>query len=142
MEHVRVKTFPALRDKNGHSVKYLQPKGSRPRLYFVSACLREVLEGAGPLWFCEGEKKSLAVAQLGLTTVGFCGVEGWHVAREHRLLADFDAIPLEGRLVEVLPDADYQTNTHVRRAVQRFGAALAARGARARVVLLPSKLAR
>jgi hypothetical protein len=140
MDHVRVKIFPTLSDARGHSVKYLQPKGSSPRLYFVAACLTEVLEGYKPLWLVEGEKKALAAAQMGLPAVGFCGVEGWHVRGERRLLPDFDAIRLRDRIVELLPDGDYQTNPDVKRAVQRFGAALTQRGARSRVVLLPSEL--
>jgi hypothetical protein len=42
----------------------------------------------------------------------------------------------------VLPDGDFQTNRAVRRATERLGDALAARGARPRVVLLPSELPR
>jgi len=142
MDHVRVKVFPTLTDRDGHGVKYLQPKSSLPRLYFVTSCLREALEGETPLWLVEGEKKALAVAQLGLPAVGICGVEGWHRKGERGLLADFDDIRLANRIVELLPDGDYQTNPNVKRAVQRFGAALVARGARPRVVLLPSELPR
>ncbi|HTK91393.1 MAG TPA: DUF3854 domain-containing protein [Verrucomicrobiae bacterium] len=138
----RVKIFPPLTDAEGHSVKYLQPKGSVPRLYFVASCLRDALESEMPLWLVEGEKKSLAVAQRGLPAIGFCGVEGWHVGGERQLLADFDAIRLRDRIVELLPDGDYQSNVNVHRAIQRFGAALAMRGARPRVVLLPSELPR
>jgi len=140
MDHVRMKVFPTLEDTEGHSIKYLQPKRSRPRLYFAVSCLREVLEGREPLWIVEGEKKALAVTQLGLPAVGICGVEGWHRAGEGRLLPDFDAIRLAGRTVEVVPDGDYQTNPDVKRAIQRFGYALDERGARPRVVLLPSEL--
>ncbi len=142
MDHVRVKVFPALTDADGHAIKYLQPRQTPPRVYFVASCLRAVLEGTGPLWCVEGEKKALAVAQLGLPAVGFCGVEGWHRKGEHRLLPDFDAIALAGRVVEVVPDGDFQTNPNVRRAVERFGEALCARGARPRAVLLPSELPR
>ncbi len=142
MDHVRVKIFPTLTDADGHSIKYLQPKGAPARLYFVAACLGEVLEGEGPLWLVEGEKKALSVAQRGLPAVGFSGVEGWHLKGDRRLLADFDAIRLRGRIVELLPDGDYHTNANVKRAVQRLGAALTMRGARPRVVLLPSELPR
>ena len=142
MPHVRVKIFPPLSDAEGHAIKYLQPRGSGPRLYFVARCLREVLEGDGPLWCVEGEKKALAVALLGLPTIGICGVEGWHVAGERQLLRDFHAIRLQDRIVEVVPDGDFQSNPHVRRAMHRFGDALAARGARPRAVLLPRELPR
>jgi uncharacterized protein DUF3854 len=142
MAHTRVKIFPPLSDAEGHSIKYLQPRGSGPRLYFIARCLREVLEGDTALWCVEGEKKAAAVAQLGLAAIGICGVEGWHVAGERQLLSDFDAIRLEGRVVEVVPDGDFQENPHVRRAMHRFGDALAARGARPRAVLLPRELPR
>ena len=142
MDHVRVKVFPTLADAEGHSIKYLQPKGTRPRLYFVASCLPAVLQGDDPLWLVEGEKKALAVAQLGLPAVGFCGVEGWHREGTAALLTDFDAIRLRDRIVELVPDGDYQTNPAVKRAIQRFGGALLARGARPRVVLLPSELPR
>lgn len=142
MDHVRVKIFPALTDADGHAIKYLQRKGSTPRLYFVAGCLREVLESDAPLWVVEGEKKALAVAQLGLPAVGFCGVEGWHRQGATALLTDFDAVRLGDRILELVPDGDYQTNLDVKRAVQRFGGALLARGARPRVVLLPTELPR
>jgi hypothetical protein len=161
MDHVRMKIFPTLAKvtRNGtphwiaaadqrpedikhERVKYLQPKGSDPRLYFVSACLREGLEGDEPLWLVEGEKKALAVAQMGLPAVGFCGVEGWHVKGSRALLGDFAALRLRDRIIEVLPDGDYKTNEDVRRAVRRLGVALAEAGARPRAVLLPNELSR
>lgn len=140
MDHVRAKVFPPLTDTKGHAVKYLQPKGTAPRLYFSAECLRQVLEDDGALWLCEGEKKALALSQLGLPAVGVAGVEGWHTAGSRALLPDFDVIPLAGRVVEVVPDGDFQTNPHVQRAVYRLGDALAARGARPRAVLLPREV--
>jgi hypothetical protein len=140
MPVIRVKLFPPQEDGEGHGFKYAQPKGSSPRVYFVRRCLREVLEGAGRLLLVEGEKKSLSLAQLGHATIGIAGVEGWHTKGDRRLLADFAPIRLRDRVVEIVPDGDYQSNENVRRAVQRLGAALAERGARARVVLLPHEL--
>jgi hypothetical protein len=139
---VRVKVFPPLADTDGHPTKYLQPKASGARLYFPAACLREVIESNAPLWLCEGEKKSLAVSQLGLPAVGFCGVEGWHAAGRLRLLADFDPIRLQGRDVELLPDGDYATNRHVKRAIDGLAQQLAIRGARPGVRHLPRELPR
>jgi hypothetical protein len=66
-------------------------------------------------------------------------VEGWHTRGDRRLLPDFGTIRLRDRLVEVVPDGDYQTNEYVKRAVDRLGTALADRGARVRVVLLPQE---
>jgi len=142
MDHPRVKVFPPLTDAKGHTVKYLQPRGTPPRLYFVGACLARALEGPEPLWIVEGEKKALAVAQLGKPTVGIAGVEGWHRRGELGVLPDFDVICLQGRIVEVVPDGDFQDNPDVRRAVYHLGDALAARGARPRAVILPRELPR
>src|SRR4029453_17716217 len=84
MDHVCVKLFPpytprtAKGKKAGGTMKYGQPKGSAPRLYFPWPTLIAVLTTDAPLFAVEGQKKALAVAQLGLPAVGFQGVEGWH----------------------------------------------------------------
>jgi Domain of unknown function (DUF3854) len=137
---VRMKAFPPLVSDDGQQIKYLQPKQSAPRLYFCVPAVREVLSGTEPLWLVEGEKKSLAVAQRGLPAVGFAGIEAWHAGGSRELLADFDAIPLAGRVVELVPDGDWQTNPNVERGVIRLAQALRARGARPRLVVLPTPL--
>ena len=141
MDHVFLKRFPAGRDRHGHTVKYLTRKGATPRLYFPHPHREAACGSDRPLWLVEGLKQSLAVAQLGdLVTVGFCGVEGWHGKGSTDLCPDFDAIPLRGRIVELLPDGDFSTNPDVERGVRRLGQALIARGARPRVVMLPTHL--
>jgi hypothetical protein len=140
MDHVRVKLFPPLTDAAGHAVRYLQPRRSGVRLYFVARCLERVLRSDEPLWITEGEKKACCVAQLGLPVIGITGVQGWHAKGSCLLLPDFDAIPLRGRVIELLPDSDYQTNPDVERAIRSFGYALAARGAQPGVRLLPREL--
>lgn len=137
MNHTRLKIFPALTDEHGHAVKYLQPRRSGVRLYFVQRCLARVLRSDEPLWITEGEKKACCVAQLGYAVVAIVGVEGWHAGGSTLLLPDFDDIPLHGRVIELLPDSDYQTNPNVERAIRAFAFALAARGARPGVRLLP-----
>jgi hypothetical protein len=137
MDHIRLKIFPPQRDRAGHSVKYLQPRRSGVRLFYPRITLEEMLHGHAPLWLVEGEKKSLAVAQLGLPAVGFCGVEGWHLTGSRTLLPDFEAIPLQHRVVELAIDGDVHTNPHVARAARRLADALRARGAQPRLVVLP-----
>lgn len=137
MNHVRVKVFPPLKDAKGHTTKYLGPKGAPARLYFPITTMEAVLNGGDPIWFCEGAKKALAVAQLGLPVVGFEGIEAWHQKGSHRLLPDFDAIPLQRRTVELVPDGDVRTNPAVARGAARFAEALQALGARVRFRLLP-----
>jgi len=138
MPHIRVKVFPPITDgADGHTIKYLQPRGSAIRVFFPIATLTQVLEGDGALLLVEGEKKALAVAQRGLPVVGIAGIEAWHARGARSLLPDFQPIRLMGRVVEIVPDSDFRTNRNVEQAVSGLATALAVRGARARVVLLP-----
>jgi hypothetical protein len=136
MDHIRLKVFPSLTTEHG-TIKYLQPRHSGVRIYFPLATLDAVLRSADPLFIIEGEKKSLAVAQLGLPAIGICGIEGWHVAGAHELHPDLDDVGLHGRIVNVIPDGDVRTNPNVYHAARRLGGALAARGAEANLVLVP-----
>jgi Domain of unknown function (DUF3854) len=140
MDHVRMKVFPTIETKSG-TIKYLQPKRSGVRLFFPLATLDRALHGREPLWMMEGEKKALAVAQLGLPAVGFCGIEGWHVAGSQDLVPDFNDIDLRGRIVELVPDGDWQTNPNVKRGAERFAVALSRCGAKPRLVALPVEIA-
>ena len=117
--------------------KYLQPRRSGVRLYFPPATLEAVLHASDPLFLVEGEKKALSVAQEGVPTVGFAGIEGWHLAGSRTLHPDLDDVGLHARAVHVIPDADYRTNPAVHRAVRRLGEALAARGATPTLVHVP-----
>jgi uncharacterized protein DUF3854 len=136
MAHIRMKIFPPIEAESG-LIKYLQPCDSSVRIYFPLATLDAVLHSHDELYAVEGEKKSLVVVQLGLPAIGLSGIEGWHVAGERGLHPDLDDVGLRGRIVNVVPDADVRTNPAVHQAVQRLGAALAARGAIARLVLVP-----
>jgi hypothetical protein len=133
----QVKLFPPLKDSDGHTTKYLQPRGSRPRLYFVRSVLPLVMDPAVPCYFIEGAKKTIYAAQLGLAAVGFNGIHGWHERGSRDLLDDFDRIPLRGRVVELVPDGDAASNPDVARGAAGFGRALVQRGAHVRMVVLP-----
>ncbi|HZP39796.1 MAG TPA: DUF3854 domain-containing protein [Methylomirabilota bacterium] len=136
-DHVRMKVFPPIATDSG-TIKYLQPKRSGVRIYFPLATLDAVLRSAAPVYFVEGEKKALGVAQLGLLSIGICGIEGWHVAGSRALHPDLDDVGLRGRTVYLVPDADVRTNGAVHRAVHRLVDALGARGvAEAKMVLVP-----
>ena len=142
MNMFKVKLFPALEDADGHATKYLQPRGSAPRLYFVRSVLAAVMDDPTiPLYVVEGAKKAISAAQLGLAAVGFNGIEGWHVRGARTLLADFARFPLSGRPVKVMADGDVRTNPAVERGAGYLAEALEARGAQARVVLLPVAVA-
>jgi uncharacterized protein DUF3854 len=137
LDHVRMKVFPPIETETG-TIKYLQPRRSGVRIYLPLATLDAVLRTADPLYVVEGEKKALAVAQLDHPAIGICGIEGWHVADNAALHPDLDDVGLRGRVVNLVPDADVQTNPAVARAVQRLVTALHARGvAEVRRVIIP-----
>jgi hypothetical protein len=145
MDHICLKLFPPFkpRDKDGQetrgTIKYGQPKGTPPRLFFPLQGLAEVMGNSDqPLWLIEGAKKSLAAAQLGFAAVGFAGVQAWHAKGSRELLPDFELIPLGSRVVEIVPDSDVQSNRDAARGIELLGHALAERGARPRIVLLPA----
>jgi hypothetical protein len=140
MDHPRLRIFDPYVDARGRTVKYLGPVGSTPRLFFPVLTLTAACHGEAPLWICEGQKKALAAAQLGLAAVGIEGIEGWHVGGSRALLPDFDALRLKGRRVEVVPDGDVHDNPNVARGAQRLAEALERRGAVVRIVLLPYQL--
>lgn len=137
-DHVRMKVFPPHTDRNG-TVKYLQPKRSGVRLFFPLATLGAVRHSSDPLYIVEGEKKSLAVGQTGLPAVGLCGIEGWHLAGSRALHPDLDDVGLAGRVVHLIPDADYRTNPFVERSVRGLAEACTERrAASVRIVLVPA----
>jgi len=136
LDHVRTKIFPSIVTDNGR-IKYLQPKRSGVRIYFPLATLGAVLRSTDPLYIVEGEKKGLSVAQLGLPAIGVCGVEGWHLAGARDLHPDLDDVELHGRVVNIVPDADFRTNLAVNAAVMRLASALERRGASVDLAVLP-----
>lgn len=154
MDHVKIKAFSdgADEDVRGDRVeeqhrdrwrynagvrKYLVRRRSSPHLYFPIPTMPRVLHGGDPLWLIEGEKKALAVAQLGMPAVGIESAWGWHSRGSRELLPDFDDISLRGRTVELVPDSDVTTNPMIERSMMQLADALRRRGARARIVLLP-----
>jgi hypothetical protein len=157
MEHVKLKTFSDDRAGdvrgdhaeehrerwryNGGARKYLVRRRSAPRLYFPVSTMQRALEGDEALWLVEGMKKSLAVAQLGLPAVGLESAWGWHAAGSRELLPDFDLIAMNGRVVELVPDSDVQTNPMIKRSMIQLSGALRAAGARPRLVRLPKEIA-
>jgi uncharacterized protein DUF3854 len=119
--------------------KYLVRRASTPRLYFPIPTMTRALEGDAPLWVCEGMKKALAAMQIGLPAVGIESAWGWHVKGSRELLPDFDVVALQGRTVEIVPDSDISTNAMIERSMMQFAQALRRRGARARIVMLPTR---
>jgi hypothetical protein len=124
---------------NGGQRKYLVRRESSPRLYFPIPTMARALEGAEPLWICEGPKKALAVMQLGLPAIAVESAWSWHVKGTRALLPDFNMIALEGRAMKVVPDSDISTTPQIAHAYLGLAQALEHRGARVQIVMLPQQ---
>jgi hypothetical protein len=135
--------------------KYLSPPGARPMLYFLPQCSPEWLRDATlPLLITEGEKKTLALHDLGWhalgdaaerprwLAIGLAGVWNWRgtVGREltpdgshapvKGAIKDLDLISSKGRRVVIVFDQNVRSNPHVQAARWELTRELRRRGAR------------
>ncbi|MDP2606096.1 MAG: DUF3854 domain-containing protein [Deltaproteobacteria bacterium] len=123
-DFARIKLFPAL-----GKMKYSQPPGTGARLYMPFAV------DDGPLYVCEGEKKTLAAFQAGLNAVGIGGL--WNWLSGGRPIDDLKLIEWDGREVTVIPDSDVFNRADLLRAVYALGRELQNRGASVYVAQIP-----
>ena len=154
---------PDLEYKEGkpkQRAKYIDPPGRGNMLYFVRGTLPETLSDTSlPITFVEGEKKTLALHRLATweTTkarwlaVGLSGVWNFRgtvgktngANGERRdvkgVIADFDRIVWDDRLVYICFDSDIHTNPSVEAARRQLANELRIRGAHVRLVTLPNR---
>lgn len=93
-----------------------------------------------PMWITEGQKKSDALASHGLCAIALLGVWGFKGKNPFggtTILADFDAIALDGRDVRLVFDSDVMTKPQVRQALDRLTEHLQRKGAHVTAVYLP-----
>lgn len=127
-------------DKNGKSKKYLQGQGTGCRAYFPQASLAKLRKGEEPIYITEGEKKALALSQLGLAAVGLGGVDAWRVKGTNELIDDLTKIAWEGQTVYLTFDYDpaLQSRLNVNTARKKLAEVLLEAGAeRVLAVQLP-----
>ncbi len=129
---------PQLNQSTGKKAKYLQPTGAPTRLYVPKRVYKLFDDESSRLLITEGEKKALKATQEGFNCVGLCGVDNWHGRKRTSLSADLDRIKWNGREVYIAFDSDAETNEHVERNVRLLAAALLSRGAKAKVVRIPT----
>jgi len=115
--------------------KYLSPSGMEIDLFITN--LARGKEGY-PLYFCEGEKKALALEQLGYAAIGLNGVWGWK--SKGRVLPAIEQLVLKDRPCCILYDADKYSNAHVLKAEYEFALYLRRRGAKVGIVNLDKAL--
>jgi hypothetical protein len=125
-EFARIKLFPPL-----GRMKYAQPPKTGARLYVPFKI------SDGPIYVCEGEKKTLAARQPGLNAVGIGGVWNWLSRGEP--IDDLTLVEWDGREVTIIPDSDVFGRADLLRAVYALGRELQSRGASVYVAQIPQR---
>ena len=120
----RIKLFPSL-----GKWKYAQPPGTSARLY-APLPVKD-----GPVYVCEGEKKTLAAYQHGLNAVGIGGVWNWISKGEP--IDDLSLINWEGHDAIIVPDSDVWERPDLLRAIYALGRELRNQGALVQVAQIP-----
>jgi hypothetical protein len=110
-------------------MKYSQPPKTGARLYLPFAV------GNGPLFVCEGEKKTLAAFQAGLNAVGIGGV--WNWLSDGQPIEDLQAVEWDSREATIIPDSDVFERVDLMRAVYALGRELQSLGAVVYVAQIP-----
>lgn len=136
-----IKLPPKKAGEKPRTKKYDQPAGTELLIYTppLAACL-EQLQSATPLYWTEGEKKALLIAQLGYCVVGLTGVDSWslpgsHSSQLHPYIAKHYGIA--GRDHVIVYDADAMTNPSVLSAMRRLAGVLLQLGAASVTSALP-----
>lgn len=135
--------------KDGNSKpKYLAMKDSGNRLYIPPKVKQILSNPAIPLYFTEGEKKTLKAVQEGIDCIGLPGLWNWGKKLNdgaYELLPDFDQIALDGRTIYLIPDNDWRDPDrkgkpkNLKQAVNELAYCLIDRGVRVNWIALPQE---
>ena len=122
--------YPRIRD--GKPIKYEQPVNEPCRAYYPAACVAKLRDGETTVYVTEGEKKALALSQLGLSVVGIGGVYAWKQKGTNDLISDLAAIIRPEQIIYVAFDYDPkpETRRYVAGAARRLARALRKAGAK------------
>jgi hypothetical protein len=117
-------------DKNGKSVKYETPSGSRMVLDVHPFARERLGNPVVPLFVTEGIKKGDALVSRGLCTVTLLGVWSWRGRNGDgglTALAEWDYVALNDREVYIVFDSDVMLKPQVHKAMVRLKAFLESR---------------
>lgn len=123
----------------GKLCKYEVPQGTRLVVDVPPMVTGKLADPARPLFITESPLKADSAVSHGLVCVGTFGVWGFKGANSRggkTLLADWEAIAVNGRYVYLAPDSDVADNEGVALASSRLGEVLAGRDANVRYVYL------
>jgi len=135
-EFSRYKIFPPIEDKDGHTVKYLQKKGTGAHLYILPP-IQEVLRNPSvSLAVAEGEKKTAALIQCGVMAIGVGGIWSWLSGKTHEPILELDQIAWVDREVRLYFDSDIWHRPGLMRPVYAIGKELESRGASIQVIII------
>lgn len=121
-------------------IKYETPVGSGVRIDVPPRCHKDLANPEIPLLITEGVKKVDALATAGACAIGLVGVWGFkgkNIFGAVTVLADFDYIAWKGRTVYLVFDSDSETNSQVRKALDRLSEILQRKEAKIKIVHLP-----
>jgi hypothetical protein len=124
----------------GKELKYEYPAGEGMRIDVPPRCQAALADPSIELWGTEGQKKVDSLASAGFTS--FCLLGVWNFKGKNAfggvtLLADFDLIAWNGRMVRLVFDSDIAQKKEVRQALDRLAEHLKRKGATVTPVYLP-----
>lgn len=138
-ELVRVKPDrprTATKKKKPKPIKYDQRGGSGIVIYYPPRTLTDRLRASTQVVWTEGEKKALALDQLGYAAIGLTGVSCAHDTAERKVTGRSILHPwlredlrVEGREHVIAYDSDASTNSAIMQAAQRLAGMLIEAGA-------------
>lgn len=124
---------------NGKPQKYASPAGRTNRLDVHPRNRDRIVDPTVPLWVTEGIKKADSLTSQGLCVVALTGVWNWR--SQLGTLGDWEDVPLKGRTVTVVYDADARDKHQVLSAMVRLGRWLKSKGAKeVRYVITPEEV--
>ncbi len=122
-------------------LKYEIPKGAGVRVDCPPSCLKTLQNPTIPLFITEGQKKADSLASQGACVIDLLGVWNFKGRNEFggtTILADFDFIAWENRLVRIVFDSDVMYKPSVRLALERLTEILQRKGATVSAIYLPN----
>ena len=129
------------RINKGKVVKYEMPAGSSMTLDVHPNVNGRLKNPKVPLFITEGVKKGDALVSRGLCAVALIGVWNFRGTNENggkTALADWEHVALNSRDVYIVFDSDVMTKRAVHAALVRLKAMLERRGARVKLIYLPT----
>lgn len=145
IEYCRIRPdTPRLTD-DGKPIKYESPTKSKfpdGNALFITHLAEDIIKDTTiPLYFTEGEKKSICLEQIGLPAISISGVYSWLTTDDkdvHRKpIKMLTELPLKRREVYIIFDSDKFENEQVMKAERDFASCLSSSfGAKVKIVNL------